>query len=141
MKVSFAAGITVILVALALGISVVVWGFKSKDFMRMRGGLEHRVTNVLLAIKEYAEVNDGNLPASIDDLVSGQYLEEVPVNPFTKEQLVLVSADSRKGPNDVEMAVIDVEHEKGHYLSITLTVYRSNGAVLVRSGPVSLKLD
>ena len=141
MKVSFATGITIILIALALGIGVIVWVYQEKEFMHKQSRLDGAVTAVFLAMEEYAKANDGALPTSLDTLLSDSYLDDLPVNPFTGNSMRLVDEGSYQSSDDVEVKAMRSEIENGQYLFITLTVYRPNGAVLVRYGPSLVNME
>jgi len=72
-------------------------------------------------IDQYA-ADKGKLPQSLDDLVTGQYMREIPVDPFTQQKDWTIttgedpnSTSGEQGITDVHSAAADVSSEGTPY--------------------------
>ena len=134
MRISTIAGTLIILAALGIAITVVILGGVRAEYKHDKRILEGKLQLLVDAMYKYVPEHDGQAPASLQDLVNGQYIDSVPTNPFTGGKLKLVQAGGWQGPEDVEMTV-EIKSYHSHEITsysatITLTAYTEDSDIL-----------
>jgi hypothetical protein len=124
--------ISVLLVWTGLVIGVSVDHLVLKHNLLLRFQLMDSVNAIGYALTDYAAMHDGQLAASLDQLVADGNLSSIPVNPFTEEQLQLTTDPDHKGMNDVYMLI---ESSYSGTNGLELIVYKKDGSVLYKYGP------